>query len=65
VLVGSNTPNQGSTNVITQSNGSLRIGGDASSTGEFFNGMIDEVRIYNRALSAAEIATDMITKIIP
>jgi len=65
VLVGSNTPNQGSTNVITQSNGSLRIGGDASSTGEFFNGMIDEVRIYNRALSAAEIATDMVTKIIP
>ena len=32
VLVGSNTPGQGSTNVITQSNGSLRIGGDASST---------------------------------
>ena len=29
--------------------------------GEFFNGRIDEVRVYNRALSAAEITTDMAT----
>ena len=27
--------------------------------GEHFRGLIDEVRIYNRALSAAEIAADM------
>jgi hypothetical protein len=60
VLVGTNNPIvSGSTNVITQSNGALRIGGNASSTGEFFKGLIDEVRIYNRALTAAEIATDM------
>jgi PKD repeat protein len=36
----------------------LRIGGD-SLFGEFFTGLIDEVRIYNRALSAAEIQADM------
>ena len=49
---------------INQANGALRIGGNASSTGEFFQGLIDEVRVYNRALSAAEIATDMITPIV-
>jgi hypothetical protein len=36
----------------------LRIGGD-SVWGEYFNGLIDEVRVYNRALSAAQIAADM------
>ena len=29
--------------------------------GGFFAGLIDEVRVYNRALSATEIATDMST----
>jgi beta-lactam-binding protein with PASTA domain len=52
------------TGTIAVSNGAIRIGGNASSTGEFFNGMIDEVRIYNRALTAAEIATDMVTPIV-
>jgi hypothetical protein len=36
----------------------LTIGGDAL-YGQYFAGRIDEVRIYNRALSAAEIQTDM------
>ena len=31
--------------------------------GFYFNGVIDEVRIYNRALSQAEIQTDMITPV--
>ena len=44
--------------------GPLRIGGD-SVWGEYFNGLIDEVRVYNRALSAAEIQTDMNTAISP
>jgi Concanavalin A-like lectin/glucanases superfamily/Galactose oxidase-like, Early set domain/Bacterial Ig domain/Kelch motif len=43
-------------------NGALRIGGN-SVWGEYFKGLIDEVRIYNRALSAAEIQTDMTTPI--
>ena len=42
----------------------LRIGGDAT-WGEYFAGTIDEVRVYNRALSAAEIQTDMNTPIGP
>ena len=40
----------------------LRIGGN-STWGEYFAGKIDEVRIYNRALSAAEIQADMNTPI--
>ena len=45
----------GSTAVSAQA---LRIGGN-SVWGEYFNGAVDEVRIYNRALGAAEIAADM------
>jgi hypothetical protein len=40
----------------------LRMGGN-SVWSEWFNGLIDEVRIYNRALSAAEIQSDMNTPI--
>jgi hypothetical protein len=61
VEVGTPTNRTGNINVA---NGALRIGGNNSSTGEFFRGLIDEVRVYNRALSAAEIATDMITPIV-
>ena len=41
-----------------------RIGGNGV-WGEFFQGRIDEVRIYNRALSAAEVQTDMNTAVQP
>ncbi len=43
--------------VVTAPN-PLHIGGD-SIWGEYFSGIIDEVRIYNRALSQAEIQSDM------
>jgi parallel beta-helix repeat protein len=43
---------------INTTTGVLRFGGD-SLWGEYFNGLIDEVRIYNRALSASEIQADM------
>jgi hypothetical protein len=45
---------------LLTSTGALRIGGN-SIWGEFFAGRIDEVRIYNRALSTAEIQADMNT----
>jgi Concanavalin A-like lectin/glucanases superfamily len=38
--------------------GTVRIGNNVP-YGERFIGQIDEVRIYNRALSAAEVTTDM------
>ncbi|HVW30878.1 MAG TPA: LamG-like jellyroll fold domain-containing protein [Polyangiaceae bacterium] len=40
----------------------LRIGGD-SIWGEYFTGVIDELRIYKRALSQSEIQTDMTTPV--
>ena len=47
---------------LTTSGGPLRIGGD-SVWAEFFQGRIDEVRVYSRALSAAEIQQDMNTPV--
>ena len=52
------------TGTIAVGNQPLRVGGNNSS-GEFFRGLIDEVRIYNRALSAAEITADMTTPVVP
>ncbi|PYR69578.1 MAG: hypothetical protein DMF88_05640 [Acidobacteria bacterium] len=49
---------------LVTSGGALRIGGN-SVWGEWFMGYIDEVRIYNRALSAGEIQTDMNAPIVP
>ncbi len=43
----------------------LRIGGNSIWNNEWFSGQIDEVRVYNRGLSAAEIQTDMNTAIAP
>ena len=42
----------------------LRIGGNVP-YGEYFQGLIDEVRVYNRALSAAEIQSDMTSPLAP
>jgi len=43
---------------LTASTGVLRIGGN-SIWGEWFAGTIDEVNVYNRALTAAEVTQDM------
>jgi hypothetical protein len=40
------------------SEGELEIGG-STEQGNFLNGRIDEVRLYNRALNGAEVGTDM------
>jgi hypothetical protein len=48
----------------TVSDGPLRIGGNAIWP-EFFKGDIDEVRVYDRALSASEIAADRDAAITP
>jgi PKD repeat protein len=47
---------------IQQSSGVLRIGGN-SVWGEYFDGYIDEVRIYNRALTATEVSNNMKTPV--
>src|SRR5439155_665278 len=55
---------QAQTAPLAATTGALQIGADGY-TGENFAGRIDEVRIYNRALSAAEIQTDMNTAVGP
>ena len=63
VLVGTTA----GTGTINAANGALRIGGNNSAPlgqGEWFKGLIDEVRIYNRALTAAEITGDMTAPIV-
>jgi hypothetical protein len=48
---------------IASSTNPLQIGGD-SIYGQYFAGRIDEVRIYNRALSVTEIQSDMNSPLI-
>jgi len=55
---GAQAATQAVTGAIVLSNNAFRIGGDAP-FGEFFQGRIDEVRVYNRALAAGEITSDM------
>ena len=50
-------------NIATSTN-PLQIGGD-SIYGQYFAGMIDEVRIYSRALTQTEIQTDMNAPLTP
>jgi glucose/arabinose dehydrogenase len=61
---GAQVATKAQTGSIIASTGALRIGGN-SLWGEWFGGLIDEVRIYNRALTAAEIQTDMTTAVAP
>src|SRR5882724_3834407 len=55
---GTQVASQAFTGSIVTSTGALRIGGNGV-WGEYFTGRIDEVRIYNRALTPAEILSDV------
>ena len=50
-------------NIATSTN-PLTIGSDAI-YGQYFAGLIDDVRVYNTALTAAQIQTDMTTPVAP
>jgi len=47
---------------MAASTGPLRLGGNGI-WGEWFAGLIDEVRVYNRALAAGEIQQDLQTPV--
>jgi Concanavalin A-like lectin/glucanases superfamily/Galactose oxidase-like, Early set domain/Bacterial Ig domain len=51
------------TGSIAASTGSLRIGANTVWP-EWFDGVVDEVRLYNRALSVTEIQADMTTPVV-
>jgi hypothetical protein len=59
---GTQVSSQAQTGAIASSTDPLQIGGD-SLYGQFFQGTIDEVRIYNVALTAAQIQADMNTPV--
>ena len=61
---GSQVASKAVTGGIATTNGALRIGGNAIWS-EWFKGLIDEVRVYNRALSAAEVAADRDRAVAP
>ncbi len=60
---GTQVSSQAQTGTITSTTDALTIGGN-SFYGENWAGIIDEVRIYNRALSTSEIQTDMQTPVV-
>ena len=51
------------TGAMTVSTGPLKLGGNGI-WGEWFAGLMDDVRVYNRALTAAEIQTDMTAPVV-
>ena len=59
---GTQVASRAQTGIDSDLHGALTIGGD-SLYGQYFAGLIDEVRIYNRALTVAEIQTDMVNPI--
>ncbi|HWM10432.1 MAG TPA: LamG-like jellyroll fold domain-containing protein, partial [Solirubrobacteraceae bacterium] len=61
---GAEVATQPAPGALLTSTGQLRIGGN-SLRGEFFSGLIDEVRVYDRALSATRIGADMNAPVNP
>lgn len=57
--------NQAQAGSMSVTAGALMIGGNSLVSGKVWTGLIDEVRIYNRALSAVEIQTDMAQAVVP
>jgi hypothetical protein len=55
---GTQIASKATTGAITNTTAPLRIGGN-SIWGEYFSGLIDDVRVYNRALTTTELNTDM------
>lgn len=60
---GSQVGSQAASGDVTTTSGALRIGGTPVFPDEWFDGLIDEVRVYNRALATEEIQTDKNTSV--
>lgn len=50
--------------IIQARGNALHVGADATPA-QFYRGLLDEVRIYNRALTSSEVQTDMATAVPP
>src|SRR5512134_1849418 len=60
---GAQVASQAATGSITVTTLALRIGGNTRVTGQYYAGRIDEVRIYNQALTAGQIQADLATPV--
>jgi fibronectin type 3 domain-containing protein len=60
---GSQVSSRALTGALRSTSGVLSIGGNAV-WGEYYKGLIDEVRVYNRALTTAEIGADMTAPVV-
>ena len=56
---GVRSASKSTTGAMPNSTGPLRLGGTAVSSSQWFAGSLDELRVYNRALSESEIQADM------
>jgi hypothetical protein len=61
---GAEVASQPTTGSLAVNAGQLKIGG-SSTAGQFFNGLVDEVRVFSRARTASEIGADMNTPVSP
>jgi Concanavalin A-like lectin/glucanases superfamily len=61
---GAEVASQPTTGSLAVNAGQLKIGG-SSAAGQFFNGLVDEVRVFSRARTASEIGADMNTPVSP
>ncbi len=59
---GAQTATRAVTGAMRTSTGQLSIGGNVA-WGEWFAGQMDDLRVYNRALTTGELQTDMITPV--
>jgi hypothetical protein len=55
---GAEVAQQAAPGPLVTSTGALRIGGTSQGS-EWFTGLVDEVRVYGRPLTAAQITADM------
>jgi concanavalin A-like lectin/glucanase superfamily protein len=61
---GAEVSSRPTTGALLTGTGQLRIGG-SSTAGQFFSGLVDEVRVFSRVRTAAEIAADMNAAVKP
>jgi glucose/arabinose dehydrogenase/PKD repeat protein len=64
-LNGTQVATRALTGALQVSSGALRFGGNGVWLDEFFSGRLDELRVYNRALTAAEVAADVTRPVGP
>lgn len=56
IYVNNDTPHTAAASTLTQNANALRMGSHYGGAANFFDGLIDEVGFWNRALTAAEVA---------